>query len=48
MEDDLDTPRALDILEESVRAGDAGWQTGAEILGLQLGVAPAQREAAVR
>jgi len=40
LEEDLDTPRALQLLEESVRTGDAGWPAAAEMLGLQLGVAP--------
>jgi cysteinyl-tRNA synthetase len=36
LEDDLDTPRALRLLEEAVTGRDAGWRTAAEILGLRL------------
>src|SRR5438445_7857335 len=36
LEDDLDSPRALSLLEESVRGGDDGWRDAANILGLRL------------
>ena len=36
LEDDLDTPRALRLLEDAVTAGDAGWRSGADLLGLRL------------
>jgi L-cysteine:1D-myo-inositol 2-amino-2-deoxy-alpha-D-glucopyranoside ligase len=36
LEDDLDTPRALEALQESVMAGDRGSRTAAELLGLRL------------
>ena len=36
LEDDLDTPRALRVLEDAVSGGDAGWRTAAELLGLRL------------
>ena len=36
LEDDLDTPRALRVLEDAVSGGDAGWRTAADILGLRL------------
>ena len=38
LEDDLDTPRALRLLEEAVSSGDAGWRAAADLLGLRLGV----------
>jgi L-cysteine:1D-myo-inositol 2-amino-2-deoxy-alpha-D-glucopyranoside ligase len=37
LEDDLDTPRALRVLEEAVTGGDAAWRSAAELLGLRLG-----------
>jgi L-cysteine:1D-myo-inositol 2-amino-2-deoxy-alpha-D-glucopyranoside ligase len=37
LDDDLDTPRALSLLEDAVRGGDAGWRTAADLLGLRLG-----------
>ena len=37
LEDDLDTPRALRLLEEAVVGGDGGWRAAAEMLGLRLG-----------
>jgi L-cysteine:1D-myo-inositol 2-amino-2-deoxy-alpha-D-glucopyranoside ligase len=37
LEDDLDTPRALRLLEESLLAGDGGWRAAADLLGLRLG-----------
>jgi len=36
LEDDLDTPRALDLLEEQIETGDAGWRESADLLGLKL------------
>src|SRR5438270_765853 len=36
LEDDLDTPRALRMLEDAVIGGDAGWRTAADLLGLRL------------
>jgi L-cysteine:1D-myo-inositol 2-amino-2-deoxy-alpha-D-glucopyranoside ligase len=42
LEDDLDTPRALRLLEEAVRSGDAGWRAAADLLGLRLGVPAAE------
>ena len=36
LEDDLDTPRALQLFEELVAAGDPGWRTAADLLGLRL------------
>jgi L-cysteine:1D-myo-inositol 2-amino-2-deoxy-alpha-D-glucopyranoside ligase len=37
LEDDLDTPRALRLLEESVAGSDGSWRAGAQMLGLRLG-----------
>jgi L-cysteine:1D-myo-inositol 2-amino-2-deoxy-alpha-D-glucopyranoside ligase len=37
LDDDLDTPRALSLLEDAVRGGDAGWRIAADLLGLRLG-----------
>jgi len=37
LEDDLDTPRALRLLEDAVTCGDAGWRRAADLLGLRLG-----------
>jgi L-cysteine:1D-myo-inositol 2-amino-2-deoxy-alpha-D-glucopyranoside ligase len=37
LEDDLDTGRALRLLEDAIRGGDGGWRAGAELLGLRLG-----------
>ena len=36
LEDDLDTPRALQRLEEAVERGDGGWRAAADVLGLRL------------
>jgi len=36
LEDDLDAPRALRVLEEAVTGGDAGWRSAADLLGLRL------------
>ena len=36
LEDDLDSPRALRLLEESIGRGDESWRDGAAILGLRL------------
>jgi L-cysteine:1D-myo-inositol 2-amino-2-deoxy-alpha-D-glucopyranoside ligase len=38
LENDLDTPRALRLLEDAVTGGDAGWRSAADLLGLRLGV----------
>jgi L-cysteine:1D-myo-inositol 2-amino-2-deoxy-alpha-D-glucopyranoside ligase len=37
LEDDLDTPRALRLLEDAVTGGDPGWRRAADLLGLRLG-----------
>ena len=37
LEDDLDTPRALGVLEDAVTGGDPAWRTAADLLGLRLG-----------
>ena len=37
LEDDLDTPRALRLLEDAVIGGDAAWRSAADLLGLRLG-----------
>jgi L-cysteine:1D-myo-inositol 2-amino-2-deoxy-alpha-D-glucopyranoside ligase len=37
LEDDLDAPRALRVLEDAVTGGDAGWRSAADLLGLRLG-----------
>jgi L-cysteine:1D-myo-inositol 2-amino-2-deoxy-alpha-D-glucopyranoside ligase len=39
LEDDLDAPRALRVLEDAVTGGDAGWRSAADLLGLRLGAA---------
>jgi len=36
LDDDLDTPRALRLLEESVAGGDGSWRASADLLGLRL------------
>ena len=36
LEDDLDTPRALALLRQSIEAGEPGWQGDAQMLGLRL------------
>ena len=36
LEDDLDTPRALQLLEQSIAAGDGSWRAAADLLGLRL------------
>ena len=36
LEDDLDSPRALRLLDESIRRGDESWRDGAAMLGLRL------------
>src|ERR1700704_1778293 len=41
LEDDLDAPRALHLLEESLVSGDGNWRAAAELLGLRLGAAGA-------
>jgi L-cysteine:1D-myo-inositol 2-amino-2-deoxy-alpha-D-glucopyranoside ligase len=37
LEDDLDTPRALRLLEAAITGGDPGWRRAADLLGLRLG-----------
>jgi L-cysteine:1D-myo-inositol 2-amino-2-deoxy-alpha-D-glucopyranoside ligase len=37
LEDDLDAPRALRVLEDAVTGGDAAWRSAADLLGLRLG-----------
>lgn len=37
LEDDLDTPRALRMLEDALGSGDGGWRAAADLLGLRLG-----------
>ncbi|MEA2636703.1 MAG: L-cysteine:1D-myo-inositol 2-amino-2-deoxy-alpha-D-glucopyranoside ligase [Chloroflexota bacterium] len=37
LEDDLDTPSALGLLEDAVIGNDAGWRSAADLLGLRLG-----------
>jgi L-cysteine:1D-myo-inositol 2-amino-2-deoxy-alpha-D-glucopyranoside ligase len=36
LEDDLDTPRALRLLEDAIEARDPGWRGAADLLGLRL------------
>jgi L-cysteine:1D-myo-inositol 2-amino-2-deoxy-alpha-D-glucopyranoside ligase len=36
LEDDLDTPRALRLLDDAVTSGDVGWRSAADLLGLRL------------
>ena len=36
LEDDLDTPRALRLLEDAVTGSDAAWRSAADLLGLRL------------
>jgi len=37
LEDDLDTPRALRVLEDALGSGDGSWRAAADLLGLRLG-----------
>src|SRR5213080_1581879 len=37
LDDDLDTPRALRLLEESIQSGAGDWRAAADVLGLRLG-----------
>jgi len=37
LEDDLDTPRALQALEDALGSGDGSWRAAADLLGLGLG-----------
>ncbi len=39
LEDDLDTARALRVLEEAVGSGEGDWRNAADLLGLRLGMA---------
>jgi len=43
LEDDLDTPRALHLLEESLDNSDGGWRAAADLLGLRLGASGPDR-----
>jgi L-cysteine:1D-myo-inositol 2-amino-2-deoxy-alpha-D-glucopyranoside ligase len=43
LEDDLDTARALQVLEEAVSSGDDGWRLAADLLGLRLGATATNR-----
>jgi L-cysteine:1D-myo-inositol 2-amino-2-deoxy-alpha-D-glucopyranoside ligase len=36
LDDDLDTPRALTLLEQAIEGGDGGWAQAADVLGLRL------------
>jgi L-cysteine:1D-myo-inositol 2-amino-2-deoxy-alpha-D-glucopyranoside ligase len=42
LEDDLDTPRALRALEETLRGGEGDWRAAADLLGLRLGAPAAE------
>ena len=37
LEDDLDAPRALRVLEDAITGGDPAWRSAADVLGLRLG-----------
>jgi len=37
LEDDLDSARALRLLEEALVGGDGSWRAAADVLGLRLG-----------
>jgi hypothetical protein len=37
LEDDLDTPRALRLLEDAVTGRDPSWRRAADLLGLRFG-----------
>ena len=37
LEDDLDTPRALRLLDDALGRGEGGWRAAADLLGLRLG-----------
>jgi len=37
LEDDLDSPRALSVLEDALVSGDGTWRAAADLLGLRLG-----------
>jgi L-cysteine:1D-myo-inositol 2-amino-2-deoxy-alpha-D-glucopyranoside ligase len=47
LEDDLDTPGALRVLEDAVSGGAGDWRAAADLLGLRLG-APAGEEAEMK
>jgi L-cysteine:1D-myo-inositol 2-amino-2-deoxy-alpha-D-glucopyranoside ligase len=38
LEDDLDTARALGVLEDALESGEGDWRAAADLLGLRLGV----------
>ncbi|HVH65665.1 MAG TPA: class I tRNA ligase family protein, partial [Candidatus Acidoferrum sp.] len=40
LEDDLDTPRALELLRQSIEGGHASWRPAADMLGLRLQAPP--------
>jgi L-cysteine:1D-myo-inositol 2-amino-2-deoxy-alpha-D-glucopyranoside ligase len=44
LEDDLDTPRALRLLEERIEGDDGSWREAADLLGLRLVAAPPEQE----
>jgi len=37
LDDDLDTPRALQLLQKSIESDEGDWRAGADVLGLRLG-----------
>lgn len=43
LEDDLDTPKALELMAKLKAAGEPGWQEAADLLGLRLGAATAPK-----
>jgi L-cysteine:1D-myo-inositol 2-amino-2-deoxy-alpha-D-glucopyranoside ligase len=47
LEDDLDTARALRVLEDALGSGEGDWRAAADMLGLRLGV-PAVEEAEMK
>jgi L-cysteine:1D-myo-inositol 2-amino-2-deoxy-alpha-D-glucopyranoside ligase len=47
LEDDLDTARALRVLEDALGSGEGDWRAAADLLGLRLGV-PAGEEAEMK
>ena len=47
LEDDMDTARALRVLEDAVEGGEGDWRAAADLLGLRLGM-PAGEEAEMK
>ena len=47
LEDDLDTARALGVLEDALQSGEGDWRAAADLLGLRLGV-PADEAAEMK